>query len=130
MKVVVSSDDYACCDEELILRVEGVVEGAVEQFSDRIARVDVHLSDLNSQNVGESDKICRLEARLAGLAPVLASHEAPTLTEAIHAAAGKLRRSLWRSIRELEQLRGTQPQQIEAPGLLSAPGTGGGRVAR
>jgi Sigma 54 modulation protein / S30EA ribosomal protein len=130
MKVVVSSDEYACCDEELIQRVEGVVEGALDRFGERIVRVDVHLSDLNSQNVGESDKICRLEARLAGHAPVIAGHEAPTLTEAIHCAADKLRRSLWRSIRELDRVRGAVPQQIDAPEFLRAPGTGGSRMAR
>jgi hypothetical protein len=100
MQILVSSDDQACCDEELVQRIEGVMEGTLERFGDRVSRVEVRLSELNSPNPGDRDKSCTLEAKVAGLAPVVASHEAPTLTEAIHGAADKLKRSVASGLRQ------------------------------
>ena len=94
MQVLVSSEDPFCCDEELIRRIEGVLEGKLERFSAGISRIDVRLSDLNTVNTGDRDKSCELEARLVGGDSVKASHEAATMTEAIHAAADKLRRAI------------------------------------
>jgi predicted nuclease with TOPRIM domain len=102
MQIRVHADDQVSCDEELIRRVEGVVEGMLERFSARISRIDVHLSDLDSPRPGDRDKSCKLEARMAGLSPVIASHESVTLTEAIHAAADKLQRALAAQIRQQE----------------------------
>jgi hypothetical protein len=101
MQVVVSADDAVRCDEELISRVEGVIQGTLERFGDRIVRVEVHLGDRDSPGPGDRDKSCRMEARVTGLKPVVASHEAVTLTEAIHAAASKLESSV---ARELQQM--------------------------
>ena len=135
MKVLISSDDYLSCDGELIQRVEGVVAGALEPFEERISRVDVRLSDQDSQNLGERDKSCRLEARLAGLPAVVAYHDAPTLTEAIHAAADKLKRSVAQSLRDsatnLTLAVSAASEDLAHSGLLSAPITGGGgRLSR
>jgi len=94
MQILVNSDERICCDSELISRVEGVVEGTLEGFTERISRVEVGLSDLNNSGVGEPDKCCVMEARLLGLKPLAVSHEAATLAEAIHGAAAQLRRSL------------------------------------
>jgi hypothetical protein len=101
MQVVVSADDPVRCDEELIRRVEGVIQGTLERFGAQIACVKVHLGDLDSPEPGERDKSCRMEARVAGLKPVVASHEAVTLTEAIHATASKLEHSLAGELRQM-----------------------------
>jgi len=92
MQVLVHCDDHICCDNELIRRVESVITGTLERFGERLSRVEVWLRNLNSEKPGDRDKVCSLEARLAGAAPVSAEHEAPTLAEAIHVAAGKLER--------------------------------------
>jgi predicted nuclease with TOPRIM domain len=105
MQVVVSADDPVRCDEELIRRVEGVIEGTLERFRDRIARLEVHLGDLDSPKPGERDKSCRMEARVAGLKPVVASHDAVTLTEAIHAAASKLEHSVAHELQQMAKQR-------------------------
>ena len=75
MQVLVNCDDPVCGDEELIRRVEGVIAGTLERFGDRVFRVEVRLSDLNSEKPGDRDKVCSLEARMAGAAPVTARHE-------------------------------------------------------
>ena len=101
MQVLVNCDDHVCCDGELIRRVEGVIAGTLERFGERLSRVEVWLRDLNSEKPGDRDKVCSLEARLAGASPVSAEHEAPTLAEAIHVAAGKLERLVDRQVRDL-----------------------------
>jgi hypothetical protein len=100
MQVLVKCDDPICCDEELIRRVGGVIEGALGRFGDRLLRVEVRLRDLNSEKPGDRDKVCSLEARIAGATSVMAEHDAPTLAEAIHVSAGKLERLVSRQLRE------------------------------
>jgi hypothetical protein len=103
MQVLVNGDDHICCDEELIRRIEGVMEGTLARYSDRVFRVEVHLSDLGSAKPGDRDKVCSLEARITGGAAVVAKHEAATLTEAIHDAADKLKRFVASEIRRLDE---------------------------
>jgi hypothetical protein len=108
MQVLVNCDDPICGDEELIQRVEGVIEGTLERFGDYVFRVEVRLSDLNSDKPGDRDKVCSLEARMAGATSVIAKHDAPTLAEAIHVAAGKLESLVGQALRQLTQaLAGT-----------------------
>jgi ribosome-associated translation inhibitor RaiA len=75
--------------------VEAVVRDALDRFSAKITRVEVHLSDQNSdKKFGAEDKRCLLEARLAGLQPISASYQAATLEQAVEGAVEKLKRSL------------------------------------
>jgi len=110
MQISVNCDDHVCCDAELIRRVEGVIAGTLAHFGEHLSRVEVWLRDLNSGEPGNRDKVCSLEARIAGAAPVNTEHEAPTMTEAIHVAAGKL-----------ERLVGRQLRAISVTGLAAGP---------
>jgi hypothetical protein len=109
MQVLVNSNHHIVGGEDLIDRVRGVVEGRLEQFAGRITRVEVHLNDLNGGKPGERDKRCMMEARVGGMKPIAVSHEAPTLTEAIHVAAGKLERALAHSLGKLQETAGRAP---------------------
>jgi ribosome-associated translation inhibitor RaiA len=64
------------------------------RFSDRITRVEVHLSDQNSDKSGQDDKRCRMEARLEGRNPTAVTHQAASLGDAVDGAADKLKRAL------------------------------------
>lgn len=99
--------------EDLTDRVQGVVEGRLERFEKRITRVEVHLNDLNGQRLGERDKRCLMEARIGGLKPIAASHEAATLTEAIHVAADKLERAVAHALGRLEDVEGRSPPEAQ-----------------
>jgi hypothetical protein len=134
MQIVVNFDDQICCDDELIRRIEGVIEGTLERFGAHVSQVEVYLSHLSGSGSHERDQSCRLEARLAGIAPGeadsagLASmtvvHEAMTLTEAIHAAADKLKRALAREIRQTDKAAAHLSPIEETGGLFAAPGIG------
>lgn len=113
MQVLVNSDHHIVGGEDLTERVQGVVEGRLERFEGRITRVEVHLNDLNSSKLGERDKRCMMEARLGGLKPIAVSHEAPTLTEAIHVAADKLERAIAHALGKLQDTEGRAPPEAQ-----------------
>lgn len=109
MQVLVNSNHTIHGGEDLTERVQGVVEGRLDRFEGRITRVEVHLNDLNGSKLGERDKRCMMEARIGGMKPIAVSHEAPTLTEAIHAAADKLERAIEHALGKLEDKAGRMP---------------------
>lgn len=129
MQIQVNTDDNVEGREELARHVEAEVSHTLSHFSDHITRVEVHLSDEDSDKSGRNDKRCLMEARLAGRRPVAVSHHAGSLDEAFNGAAEKLKRSLEStlgrltdhknrdSIRGNESAGGPQPDQpIAAPG--------------
>jgi ribosome-associated translation inhibitor RaiA len=76
----------------------------LERFSDQVTRVEVHLSDENSdKKSGGADIRCLLEARLAGRQPVAVTDEAATLEQAVDGAVRKMRRSLDSTLGRLQQ---------------------------
>ena len=106
MQVQLNTDRQITVDDELTHRVEAVVESVLGRFADQITRVEVHLSDENSQKGGGDDKRCLLEARLAGLQPMAVSHQAATLHQAIDGAAQKLARVLESTLGRLGHKKG------------------------
>ena len=114
MHVQVNTDNTISGSEELARHVEGVVEGALGRFADRITRVEVHLGDVNGPKRGGDDNRCLMEARLAGLKPISASHAAATLRQVIDGAAKKLRRSLDHTLGKLNGRR--RRASLSAPG--------------
>ncbi|HET9066585.1 MAG TPA: HPF/RaiA family ribosome-associated protein [Gemmatimonadales bacterium] len=95
MIVQLNTDANIQGTEALKAQVDSVVRGALEPLSRHITRVEVHLSDTNSDaKDGPADIRCLLEARPAGRDPVVASHHAATVAEAVDGAAGKLKRAL------------------------------------
>ena len=92
MQIQMNTDSNIEGREALVAQVSAVVEGALSRFSDHITRVEVHLSDVNSDKGGNDDKRCLMEARLEGRQPIAVTHEAATVDQAIDGAADKLKR--------------------------------------
>ncbi len=58
MQIQVNTGHHVEGGEELTRQIEGVVEGALGRFSDRITRVEVHLTDENgSQKSSRCDRL-------------------------------------------------------------------------
>jgi len=106
MQIQVNTDDNVEGREALVLRVEAEVSDTLGRFSDQITRVEVHLSDENSDKSGTNDKRCLMEARLAGRQPVAVTHTAGSLDEAFSGAAEKLKRSLESALGRLKDHKG------------------------
>lgn len=95
MLIQINTDRNIQGDTALAQQVEATVQNGLDRFSEQITRVEVHLSDENSdKKLGAGEKRCMLEARLAGLQPVSVSHQAPSLEQAVDGAVEQLKNSL------------------------------------
>jgi ribosome-associated translation inhibitor RaiA len=75
--------------------VKTVVTNAMGRFGERITSVEAHLSGVASQGISSADEIqCALEARLAGLEPVVVKEHAGNAHQAIEGAVRKLKRAV------------------------------------
>ena len=101
MQIQVNAADVDNSDA-IELRVEEEVNHALNRFTDRITRVEVHLRNLNGPKHG-IDKRCKMEARIAGLDPLVVEQDADDLYEAIHRAAKKLERAVKHQIERHEE---------------------------
>jgi len=113
MQILVNSNHTVTGTEALIERVEGIVEDAVAHFADRITRIEVHLSDVNGEKHGAIDKRCMLEARLSGLKPIAVSHQAASMSDALHGAAEKLERALGHAVERRSETAGHEPREAD-----------------
>ena len=95
MQVLLNTDPHTDGRHQMAEHLEAVVKEALGRFGEQITRVDAHLSDANSHAKSSPDEIqCTLEARLVGLEPVVVKEHAGTAHQAIHGAAGKLKRAV------------------------------------
>ena len=78
----------------MIQMAETITRDSLGRYEARLTRIEIHINDLNSHKSGPGDKRCQIEARPAGLPPVSASAEGPTVDAATRAAAQKLERLL------------------------------------
>jgi ribosome-associated translation inhibitor RaiA len=101
MQIHVNTDRHIQGGEDLHERVQQMVEGAISHLRDRITRIEVHLSDENSDKGGDKDKRCMLEARMSGLQPIAVTHQAETVALAIDGAAEKLERAIGSALGKL-----------------------------
>ena len=86
----VFSDKHIDSDKRTQDWVTATVEVTLERHLEDLTRVEVHLSDENGGKSGPKDKRCKMEARPKGHQPILVSHDADSLTQAVEGAAQKL----------------------------------------
>lgn len=94
MQIQINTDHNIEGREALAAHVRDVVERALDRFSDRVTRVEVHLGDENAAKSGQDDMRCMMEARLQGQQPIAVTHHAAVLHLAVDGAAGKLARMI------------------------------------
>lgn len=105
MQVQINTGHNIEVHQALAAEISGVVESALSRFSDHITRVEVHLSDENSDKKGGTDDMrCMMEARLEGRQPITTTHQAATVDQAVEGAADKLTRLIEHTLgRQREQ---------------------------
>jgi len=102
MQIQINTGHNIEVHESLAAKISGVVESALSRFSDHITRVEVHLSDENSdKKVGHDAMRCVMEARIEGRQPIAVSHQAETLDQAFDGAADKLTRLIKHTLERL-----------------------------
>jgi ribosome-associated translation inhibitor RaiA len=109
MLVQVITDNHVDGSDGLQQFVETTVQAALSRFGDRVTRVVVSFADQNSDKGGDNDKRCTLEARLAGLSPVVVKSDAGTMEDAIDGAVDKLVQTLDRAVEKTSGTKGRTP---------------------
>lgn len=95
MKILINTDKNIEANASLAHSVEAILEQALVRFSDRITRIEVHLSDEDSTaKSGVADMRCLLEIRMATHQPASVSEQAQTIDQAVRGAAHKMVSSL------------------------------------
>lgn len=103
MQIQLNTDANINADEALTTDVNSTVESALKRFSDHITRVEVQLSDENSDKKGGNDDMrCVMEARLDGRQPVAVTHHGATVDQAVDGAADKLHRMIESTLGRLQ----------------------------
>ncbi len=91
MKIQINTDGSVEGSETLSASVEADVRSALERYADRLTRIEVHLGDEDGTSDGAgADKRCLLEARPAGMEPVVVTAFANTVDQACHDATRKM----------------------------------------
>jgi ribosome-associated translation inhibitor RaiA len=106
MQIQINTDRHIKGHETFTAQVSGVVESALSRFRDPITRVEVHLSDENSDKKGGNDDMrCAMEARLEGRQPVAVTHQAATVDLAVDGAVEKLARLIEKTLGQQRDLK-------------------------
>ncbi len=91
MQIQINTDKNISGDEEVSQNVEDTLRRVLGRFSDRITRIEVHLSDENSASKsGITDKRCLLEVRLAGQQPIVVNDQAQSIEKAVTGAGQQM----------------------------------------
>lgn len=107
MQIQINTDRNIDGNEALAAYVSGETEHALSRFNDHITRVEVHLSDENSdKKKGKDGQRCVMEARIEGRQPIVATHQATTLEQAVNGAAEKLSRLIESTLGRSRNQRG------------------------
>lgn len=94
MLIQLNTDKNIAGNERLESYLNSIIKAELSNFSDNITRIEVHLSDENSQKKGENDKRCMLEARVENRHPISVTSHANTVEIAVNEALEKLISSL------------------------------------
>jgi len=107
MQIQINTDRNIEGHEAQTAYFSGVVKNALSRMSEHITRVEVHLSDENSDKKnGNDDMRCMLEARLEGRQPIAVTHHAQTLDQAVDGAADKLSSLIESTLGRLQDQQG------------------------
>lgn len=114
MQININTDSTIERNTGLDEHVQSVVGSAIQRFQEHISRVEVHLSDNNSQKSVDGDNRCMIEARLNGYQPIAVSDHDATLHQAIAGAADKLKRAIDSALGRLQDGKRHAGTQIGA----------------
>ena len=93
MIIQLNTDKNIAGDERVESYLNSIIKDGLSNFNN-ITRIEVHLSDENSQKKGENDKRCLLEARIENRKPIAVTSNANTVEAAVNDALEKLKASL------------------------------------
>lgn len=115
MLIQVNTDRHIVGHARLTEEVQETVTAALARYAPQVTRVEVHLTDENGEKAIGEDKRCVLEARLSGLKPAAVTHDAPSISEAVDGALGRLTGLLDSQLGRMRDKKG-RPSYGDIPG--------------
>ena len=106
MNIEIRTDKNIPNSERLITYVRAELNAEFQRHTEKITHFSVHFSDENGVKGGPDDIRCMIEARPAGLKPVVVNHKGHNIDTAIHGAIDRLKRSLEHVFEKKENPRG------------------------
>jgi hypothetical protein len=103
MRVQIHHDDHIRSSAARGEEIEATVVRGLRRFGESVTVVQVHLSDENGPRFGLDDKCCLLEARVARREPIVVSHRAGSVRQAVTGATSKLERSIEQTLGRLRR---------------------------
>jgi ribosome-associated translation inhibitor RaiA len=101
MTILFNADKNLTIHEEFRDKLKEQLSDQLSRFSDKITRLEVHLSDENGYKDGQNDKRCVIEARVERRRPFVVTADADNYELAVDASAEKLITildSLWEQV--------------------------------
>ena len=112
MKILINADKNIDNRDEVTLALQAQVAEAFSRFAHQITRVEMHLRDESAGRSTEDDQRCMIEVRPAGQDPVVVTHSASTIDEAIGGALEKMQSLLASQLGRIHDRR-TAPTKID-----------------
>lgn len=94
MKIQLNTDKNINGSENLEALVSETISSKLKRYADNITRIEVHLSDQNAHKSGIDDIQCKIEARIEGLNPILATGKSNTTEKALNDSIEKMKAAL------------------------------------
>lgn len=108
MQVIINSDSQVDLNQQSIEHWQAEITASLQRFSDWVTRVEVHVTDENSDSKGGSDDIrCLMEARPANRQPVSIEVRAGSVDQAISSSTQTMKRRLG-TILDKERTKGKE----------------------
>lgn len=105
MQFQFNSDSSVMGTQDVAARIEQQVRSKLERFSDRLTRLEVHVSDVNGRKHGEDDKHCTIEARPRGSRAIGVTGRAADVDAAARIAANTMAERLERMFGKAQRHR-------------------------
>lgn len=94
MTIQLNSDNNLTLHEAFRAELNTLLTEELSRFGAHITRIEAHFSDENGHKEGQNDKLCKLEARLEGMKPIVVSNHGNNHELAVKGALTKLKTSL------------------------------------
>ncbi len=94
MTIQINTDKNIESSARLETYLKSVITEELSRFSDKITRIELHLSDENAAKEGVNDIKCLLEARLNNKQPIVVTNQANSIEKAFSDALAKLKSTL------------------------------------
>lgn len=105
MQIQVNTDKHVAGSAALAAHVETLLQDTLRHVRDHVTRVEVHLSDASGARTGGAVMRCLLEARLERHPPVVVSHQAASVHQALEGAADRLMAALQATLDQFADAR-------------------------